>query len=121
MVQAGGGLCLATEPVHELLVARVVRREHLDRDGAIQDAVGAVVHGGHAAGAELVAQLVAIVQNLGGHGLSPTRWGERSPATGLPSSVRARDVRGRGRQAGRSARGTEGRWPPTASGTSKRA
>jgi hypothetical protein len=39
MVQPSRGLRLAPEAVHEVGVARELREQHLDRDGAVEDGV----------------------------------------------------------------------------------
>ena len=62
MVQRGGVLRLAPEPLDELLVVRVAVVEDLDRDAAAELLVLREVDVGHPAGAELADDLVAPVE-----------------------------------------------------------
>src|SRR5699024_1038026 len=58
MVQPGRGLCLAPEPREEGGVPGQVGAQNLDGDGPAQSQVVALVHVGHAAPADQLADLV---------------------------------------------------------------
>jgi hypothetical protein len=74
IVELRGGLGLPPEPPDEVTVPRVLGREDLHRHRSVQDAVGAPVHGGHAARAEDLAQLVTTIEGVrSGHPVLSTR------------------------------------------------
>ena len=87
VVQAGGGLGLAAEALHEVGVARVLGKEHLHRHLAVEQKVPGTEHLGHATPADAVDDLVPVVDEGG----VPVRhknlvrlpvWAERLSAQG---------------------------------------
>lgn len=64
MVQAAGELRFPRKPLAQILAVGQLRREHLDRDVALQAQVGGAVHHAHAAASDLGAQLVVGSQCL---------------------------------------------------------
>ena len=63
VLQVGGRLRLAAEPLDEALVGRQGREQHLDRDRAVEQLVARQVHLGHAAAPEPPVELVPAVED----------------------------------------------------------
>ena len=66
MVEAGGGLGLAAEPLHEGLVLDEALEQHLERYAAAKSGVLGQVDVGHAAAAQLAEHAIAVIDQLSG-------------------------------------------------------
>ena len=73
MLQGGDGLDLAEEPLGADDRGEL-RAQHLDRDLAVVLEVVREIDGGHAAGAELALDAIAIGQGVGEAGLGLAHW-----------------------------------------------
>ena len=90
---ARGGAGLASKPLHELLVSGVLTPEDLHRDALSDLDVLGPVHGAHAAGADAVADPVAVLDDPADEGLPHAgRGAGGGPALGLARGVRVRLV-----------------------------
>ncbi len=70
MVEVGGRLRLAAEPLHEARIVGELVEEHLDGNRAIEQLVAGQVHVGHAASGDLAMEFVTPAENrraLRGH------------------------------------------------------
>ena len=65
MVEVGGGLRLAAEPLDEGRVGGELGEQHLDRDRTVEQQVAGEEHVGHAAAPDAALQLVALVEDSG--------------------------------------------------------
>ena len=70
MVEVGGGLCLAPEPLDERRLARELGVQGLQRDGTVEQLVAGEEDLGHAALRDLPLDLVAIGENAADEGHS---------------------------------------------------
>src|SRR5689334_8281981 len=64
MVEAGGALRLAAEAFDEARVAGVLREQHLDRDGPVQQLIAGEVHLGHSASCDAALDLVSVREDV---------------------------------------------------------
>ena len=107
VVQVGGGLRLATEPLDERGVGGELREQHLDRHRAVEQLIAGEEHFGHPATGEASMQLVTPAEDgwaLVGHG---GRSVVRAGARRSPVHRRARSAGAQLRPAA-----PDGRWVP---------
>jgi hypothetical protein len=64
VVEAGGALRLAAEAFDEARIARVLREQHLHRDGTIQQLIAGEVHLSHSASCDAALDLVSIREDV---------------------------------------------------------
>ena len=83
MAQLGRGLRLAGEPLADVLLERQLRRQHLDRDPALEPLVPGAIHHAHAAPPDLALDGVGVAQGRGEPGRQRlvSRGGHRRPET----------------------------------------